>query len=61
VTDALGGHAALRDVVELLMDERNQLLEGRLVALPPSEEKPGDLCGRFSNGAILAPFHRFKF
>jgi hypothetical protein len=42
VPGALSRHAALRDLVEFLMDERNQSLEGTLVALPPFEKEPGD-------------------
>ena len=43
VSRALARHAATRDLVELLMDERNQPLEGSLVALSPFKEQPGDL------------------
>ena len=39
VPDALAGHAAPRDLVELVMDERNQLLEGGFIALAPREEE----------------------
>jgi hypothetical protein len=38
VTRALAGHAAPRDLVELLMDERNQSGESCLVALTPGQK-----------------------
>jgi hypothetical protein len=37
VPHALSGHAAARDLVELLMDERDQSLAGGLVSLSPLE------------------------
>ena len=43
VPHALSRHAALRDPVELLMDERNQSLESSLVALAPLQQQSGDL------------------
>jgi hypothetical protein len=49
VTRVLSRHAALRDLVEFPMDERNQSLEGTLVALPPFEKEPGDPRGVFRN------------
>jgi hypothetical protein len=33
--DTLSGHAAASDPVELLVDERNQAVEGALVPLAP--------------------------
>jgi len=42
--------------MELVVDERNQLLEGGFVALAPSEEQFGDLGGMLGNGAILMRF-----
>ena len=45
VTRALSRHAALRDPVQFLVDERNQSLEGSLVAPPPFEKEPGDFRG----------------
>jgi hypothetical protein len=56
VSDALPRHAAPRDSVELLMDERNQSLESALVALTPLEEQPGNLRRVFSDSAILGCF-----
>ena len=38
------------------MDERNQSLEGGLVALPPFQKQPGDLRGVVRNAAILSLF-----
>ena len=49
VSHALSGHAAPRDLVEFLMDERDQSLAGGLVALPPLEKERGDIRGAFSN------------
>jgi hypothetical protein len=49
VTRALSRQTSLRDVVELAMDERNQSLEGVLVATPPFEEEPGDSRGVLRN------------
>ena len=56
VTGALAGHAAARDLVELPVDERDQPLEGRLVAVPPLVEQPGDRLGDGSVSVILTPF-----
>jgi hypothetical protein len=42
VTRALSRHAAPRDPMQFPVDERNQSLEGTLVALPPFEKEPGD-------------------
>jgi hypothetical protein len=56
VSDPFTGHAASSDLVKLLMDERNQLLEGGFVALAPGEEKSGDLSRMLWNAAILMRF-----
>jgi hypothetical protein len=53
---AFAGHATPRDLMELVMDERNQLLEGGFVALSPCEEQFGDLGGMLGNAAILMRF-----
>jgi hypothetical protein len=42
--------------MELLVDERDQLLEGAPVALSPSEQQSGDLRVVVSNPAILGHF-----
>ena len=60
VPRALAGHAAPRDLVQLAMDERNQALEGTLVALPPLEQQPGDVRGMVSNAPILAALARAR-
>ena len=52
VPHALSRHAALRDPVELLMDERNQPLESSLVALTPLQQQ----CGDFRIGLRRLPF-----
>jgi hypothetical protein len=39
---ALAGHAPPCDLVEFPMNQRNQSLEGLLVAPPPFEKEPGD-------------------
>ena len=52
VPHALTRHAALRDPVELLIDERNQPLEGSLVALAPLLQQSGD----FRIGLRRLPF-----
>jgi len=54
VTVALARHAASRETMELVVDERNQLLEGALVALSPFEEQSGDLRVGVGNPRILA-------
>ena len=56
VTRALVPYVPPRDLMELSMDERNQPIEGRLVALPPFEKEPGDLRGMVRNATILSPF-----
>ena len=58
MTHALSRHAASRDPVEFLMDERDQSLEGALVALSPFEEQPGDVRVGIRNPGILGPFAR---
>src|SRR5436190_22780541 len=52
---AFSRHTASRDPVQLLVDERDQSLEGALVALSPLEEQPGDLRVVIRNSAILGP------
>jgi hypothetical protein len=42
VTSALPGHAPPCDLVEFPMNQRNQSLEGLLVAPPPFEKEAGD-------------------
>jgi hypothetical protein len=56
VVRALSCHAALRDLVKLVVDDWNQSLEGALVASPPLEKEPGDFRGILRNGAILVFF-----
>jgi hypothetical protein len=51
--------SASRDPVEFLMHERDQSLEGALVALPPFEQQPGDLRLMFNNPDILCPSRLF--
>ena len=58
VTRALACHAAPRDSVQFPVDERNQSLEGTLVAPPPFEKEPGDSRGVRRNGPILGLFAR---
>ena len=60
VPGTLSRHAAPRDLVELPVDERNQSLEGGLVALSPFQKQSGDLRGVVSNSAILGPFRRVQ-
>jgi hypothetical protein len=55
MSHALSGHAATRDPVELLVDERNQSLEGARIALAPFEQQCGDSGGVFRNATILDP------
>jgi hypothetical protein len=49
VTHALARHAAPRDPVQFPVDERNQLLQGTLVAPPPLKKAPGDSRGVLRN------------
>src|SRR5262245_25577595 len=58
VARPLAGHAAPRDVSELLVDERNQLRKGSFVALPPGEEQASDMCRMIRNTAIVGGFPR---
>jgi hypothetical protein len=53
---ALSRHAALRDPMELVMDKRDQSLEGTLVALAPFEQQCGDVGGVSRSVTILDPF-----
>ena len=59
VPHALSRHAALRDPMELLMDQRDQSLEGTLVAVSPLDQKSSGLRVVMSNLGILGPFPRF--
>jgi hypothetical protein len=56
MTSGLSCHAASRDSVKFLMDERDQSLEGPLVASSPFEKQAGDFCRLFCNPAILCPY-----
>jgi hypothetical protein len=49
---ALAGHAPPRDLVEFPLNQRNQSLEGRLVALPPFEKKLGNPRRAFRNASF---------
>ena len=61
VSAALARHAGSRDSMELLVNERNQSLEGVGVALAPFEKQSGDVGLTLGDTAILGPFRRFKF
>ena len=61
VSRAFVGHVAPRDLVELLVDERNQSLQGVGVALAPFEKQRGDVRLTRRDAAILGPFRRFNF
>lgn len=56
VPDTLSRHAAPGDPVELVVDERNQAVEGTLVALAPFEQQSGDVGGVSRSVTILDPF-----
>jgi len=56
VPDALSGHAPSGDLVKLALYERNQSVEGGLVALTPSEQQSGGLGRMVGNVAILSLF-----
>jgi hypothetical protein len=43
----LSGHTAARDLVQLLMNEGDQPVQGRRVALSPRLEQAGDVRCRF--------------
>jgi len=53
VPAALARQAAPRDPAQFLVYERNQLVEGGLIASPPCEEKSGDLVRVAGNEPIL--------
>ena len=53
VARTLAGHAAAGDPVQLAVDERNQPLEGVLVALSPFQQQSGDLGGWLGDVVIL--------
>ena len=56
VAHAFARHAAPRDLVQLLVHERNQPVEGGRIALVPSEQQPGDIRGGFRDAVILGRF-----
>ena len=49
VPHALTCHAAPRDLVQLTMNQRDQLLAGSHVAFPPLEKERGDIRRVFGN------------
>src|SRR5215218_650752 len=53
VSHALSCHAASRNAVELIMDERDQPVQGAVIASSPSQQEPGDLRILGSDAAIL--------
>ena len=53
VPAALARQAAPRDPAQFIVYERNQLVEGGLIAFPPCEEQSGDLVGIVGNEPIL--------
>ena len=53
-------HEAPRNPVELLMNERNQSLEGVGVALAPFEKQSGDVRLTLRDTAILGSFRRLN-
>lgn len=55
VPSPLSRHAPSGDLVQLQLYERNQPVEGGLVALTPSEQQSGGLRGVVWNVAILSP------
>ena len=55
VPGTLSCHAPSRDLVKLPLYERNQPVEGGLIALTPSEQQSGGLRGVVRNVAILSP------
>ena len=59
VPGTLSCHAPSRDLVELPLYERNQLVEGGRVPLTPFQEQCGGLRGMVRNAAILSPFAWF--
>jgi hypothetical protein len=58
VPGTLSCHAPSRDLVQLPLYERNQPVEGGLVALTPSSQQSGRLRGVVRNVAILSLFER---
>jgi len=60
VIRALVGNVALGNPMELPVYERDQPLEGGLVALPPFLEQSGDLGGMAGNAIQFRPFRPFK-
>jgi hypothetical protein len=52
VAPPLAGHAPPRDLMEFPLNQRNQSLEGRLVAMPPFEKKLGDPRRAFRNASF---------
>ena len=52
----LSGHASSRDLMKLPLYERNQSVEGGLVALTPFQKESRSLRGVVGNIAILCPF-----
>jgi hypothetical protein len=58
VAGPLTGRTPLRDLVELLVDVRNQAVERRRVAMPPSQEQCRDVTRMASNLGILPALGR---
>src|SRR4029453_6089802 len=56
VSNSFSSHAAPRDSVELLVDERNQSFQGILVASPPLQEQPGHLRVMLHDATMLSAY-----
>jgi len=61
MADAFARHAASRDPAQLVVDERDQALEGTLVALSPLVQQSGHVRVGSRNAASLRPFWPFDF
>src|SRR5215471_2135477 len=53
VAPPLAAHATARDPAQLLVDERNQAVEGSRIAPSPGEQQAGHVRGTTQNARIL--------
>ena len=56
VVRTLAVQAPAGDAAQLVVDERHQRIQSRLVSLAPGSEEHGHLVGRAQNGCILTGF-----
>jgi len=60
VAGTLAGHMALRDAMELLLHQRNQTRQRRVVAASPRQQQTRYVGKKSGNARILRRFRKFR-